>query len=75
MPRKNLSLELLPSLAIAEGATSPNPGSPGVWAWSSTLNRPVMWNGSSWSVNQLITISDTAPSSPYLGQLWLDTSV
>lgn len=74
MTRKSLSFEALPSLAIAEGATTPDPGQSGVWVWSSTLGRPVMWNGTNWSVNQLITVSDTAPSSPYTGQLWLDTS-
>ncbi len=74
MARKSLSLEQLPRLALAEGATSPDPGTSGAWAWSTTLSRPMMWNGTVWSVNYLITVSDTAPSSPYEGQLWLDTS-
>ena len=74
MARRSLSIETLPALAIAEGATTPNPGNPGAWAWSTTLNRPVHWNGSAWSVNQLITVSSTAPASPYTNQLWLDTS-
>lgn len=49
MTTKTLSFKSLPSLAIAEGATTPNPGSPGVWAWSQTLTKPVFWNGSSWT--------------------------
>ena len=49
MTTKPLSFKSLPSLAIAEGATTPNPGSPGVWAWSQTLTKPVFWNGSSWT--------------------------
>lgn len=74
MATKKLSFETLPSLAIAEGAVSPNPGSAGSWAWSSTLGKPVFWNGTNWSVNQVITVSNTAPSSPYLNQLWFDIS-
>lgn len=74
MTTKSLRFESLPSLAIAEGATTPNPGQTGVWVWSTTINRPIMWNGTNWSVNQLITISTTAPSSPYTNQLWLDIS-
>lgn len=74
MATKSLGFQSLLSLAVAEGATTPDPGQPGVWAWSTTLSRPVHWNGTRWSVNELITISDTAPSSPYEGQLWLDIS-
>lgn len=50
MTTKTLSFKSLPSLAIAEGATTPNPGSPGVLAWSQTLTKPVFWNGTSWTV-------------------------
>ena len=71
MATKGLSLKTLPALAISEGASTPNPGGQ-CWAWSTTLNRPVFWNGTIWSVNQLITISTTAPTTPYTNQLWLD---
>lgn len=63
----------MPSLAVGEGATSPNPGYQAV-AWSTTLNAVVHWNGSAWTVQQQITVSATAPSTPYVGQLWLDIS-
>lgn len=36
-------------LAIAEGATTPDPGQAGVTVWSSTLNRLVYWTGSIWT--------------------------
>lgn len=49
MTTKTLSFKSLPNLAIAEGATTPNPGQTGVWAWSTTLVKPVFWNGTSWS--------------------------
>lgn len=49
MTTKTLSFKSLPNLAIAEGATTPNPGQTGVWAWSTTLAKPVFWNGTSWS--------------------------
>lgn len=44
-----LGFEQLAQLAIAEGATSPNPGGPGVVAYSTTLSKPVWWNGTAWS--------------------------
>lgn len=37
----------LTQLAVADGATTPDPGSP-VWAWSTTENAPVYWSGSAW---------------------------
>ncbi len=43
-----LALQGLPQRAIAEGATTPNPGAAGVWAWSTTLTKPVVWNGTAW---------------------------
>lgn len=56
MTRKQLGFDSLPSIAVAEGATTPNPGQTGVWAWSSTLSKPVHWNGSKW----------TAGTEPYV---------
>lgn len=49
MTRKSLGWQALPADAIAEGATTPDPGQPGVWAWSTTLSRPVYWSGSAWA--------------------------
>lgn len=49
MATEQRSFVNLPSLSIAEGASSPNPGSAGIWAWSSSLSRPVYWNGSIWT--------------------------
>lgn len=49
MTTKSLRFESLPQLAIAEGATSPDPGTPGVLAWSTTLTSLVLWDGSNWS--------------------------
>lgn len=37
------------SYAIAEGATIPNPGVVGVTVWSTSLNKLVVWNGSTWN--------------------------
>lgn len=49
MVTKNLRFEAPPSLAITEGATTPNPGIEGVSVWSSTLAKPVYWTGSLWT--------------------------
>ncbi len=38
-----------PALAIAEGATTPNPGIVGVSCWSTTLAKPVYWDGTIWT--------------------------
>ena len=44
---KDLSHRALLQRAVADGATTPDPGSPG-WAWSTTENAPVYWSGSAW---------------------------
>ncbi len=49
MATKSLRFEAPPSLAIAEGATTPNPGIAGISVWSSTLAKPVYWTGSLWT--------------------------
>lgn len=49
MTTKQLAFKGPVALAIAEGATSPNPGTFGVIAWSTTLGRNVSWDGSKWS--------------------------
>lgn len=49
MATKSLRFEAPPALAIAEGATTPNPGIVGVSVWSTTLLKPVYWTGSAWT--------------------------
>lgn len=60
---KKLSFANLPAFAIADGATTPNPGFSGVWAWSTTLSLPVLWDGTKWSdytpgANTVVLASD-----------------
>lgn len=37
-----------PRLAVAENATSPDPGIAGVIIWSTSVGRPMYWNGTNW---------------------------
>ena len=74
MTTKTLSFKTLPPLSVAEGDTSPNPGESGIWVWSTTLNRPMYWNGTIWTAGLEITVGTTAPASPVLNQLWVDTN-
>ncbi len=75
MATKSLRYEGLPEVAIAEGASTPNPGILGVRVWSNSLSRVMFWNGSNWaSLQPTITVSSTPPSSPFVGQLWYDIS-
>lgn len=46
---KNLAFEKPLSLAISEGGTTPDPGQEGVIVWSTTLGKPVWWDGSKWT--------------------------
>ena len=46
---RNLNYQAAPPLAIAEGATTPNPGIAGVTVWSTTLLKPVYWTGTQWT--------------------------
>jgi hypothetical protein len=48
VPIEQVRTQALPLLAVAEGATTPNPGGNG-WAWSSTLAKPVYWTGTQWT--------------------------
>jgi hypothetical protein len=43
---KQLSFQAPVALALAEGATTPDPGIAGVSCWSTTLAKPVFWTGS-----------------------------
>lgn len=49
MASKQLGYRAPPSLAIAEGAGTPNPGLPGVEVWSTTLGKLVHWTGTQWT--------------------------
>lgn len=44
---KDLSHRALLQRAVADGATTPDPGSPG-WAWSTVESAPIYWNGTNW---------------------------
>lgn len=59
MTAKQLNYQAPPALAVAEGATVPNPGIAGVVAWSTTLGKPVYWTGALWT-------ADAASSYPTL---------
>lgn len=53
MGRKSLTPVIPPTLAVAEGASSPNPGGAGAVIWSSTTSAYMVWNGSAWQSIQL----------------------
>lgn len=74
MTTLNLAFKAPLSLAISAGATTPNPGVVGVTAWSTTLVRQVVWNGTSWNAAPSVTVGTTAPSSPLNGDIWIDTN-
>lgn len=44
----NVFLPVLPNIAIAADAVSPNLGTQHALAWSTVLNAPVVWNGTAW---------------------------
>lgn len=71
MATKQLNYKGPPSVAIAAGATTPNPGIVGVEIWSSTAGAKLYWNGNSWQLSNLIHVSATQPSNPVLNQLWI----
>jgi hypothetical protein len=48
MTTRQLGFKSLAGLAISVGDTTPNPGSPGVVAWSTTTLSLMAWTGSSW---------------------------
>lgn len=60
---KEVSFQAPLSLAIAEGATTPNPGFAGARVWSSTLSQPVTWDGSKWTAKS--TAGGSANSVQY----------
>lgn len=74
---RDLGFRIPLSIAVADGATSPDPGSTaavGTLAWSSTLSRPVRWDGAAWRVQPQVYTGSSAPSSPQNGDVWFDTN-
>ena len=51
MTTKSLSFQAPLSLAIAEGATTPDPGVTGVIVWSTVLGVHVAWTGTKWTAS------------------------
>lgn len=51
MAKKLLGYQGLPQIAVAAGASTPNPGRAGVQAWSTTLAAAVIWDGYSWAAS------------------------
>ncbi len=52
MSKQQGGFQIPPNLAIAEGATTPDPGGTtarGVVVWSTTLNSLVQWTGAAWT--------------------------
>ena len=45
---QDLAFRALPSLAIAEGATTPSGGLVSAQAWSTTALKVLVWNGATW---------------------------
>lgn len=70
---QDLAYRRLPVLAIAEGATTPDPGSAAL-AWSSTTSRVMQWSGSAWHSLVPIHVGTSAPSNPQTGDVWIDTT-
>ncbi len=49
MTTRQLRFTAPTSLAIVEGATTPDPGQPGVVVWSTTANKNLTWDGTTWA--------------------------
>lgn len=81
MPIRDLSFRAPPSMAVAVDATTPV-GALGAEIWSTTANRKLVWDGAKWADamgaggggGTSVTISDTAPSSPQNGALWINST-
>lgn len=79
---KSLGYDQLLQLAVAEGATSPNPGATGTLAWSTTTSRVVAWDGSKWNsgwLNYILQLAvaegATSPSPGVTGAIAWSTSL
>lgn len=82
MATKTLRYEQLLQLAVAEGATSPNPGATGTLAWSTTTSRVVAWDGSKWNsgwLNYILQLAvaegATSPSPGIAGAIAWSTTL
>lgn len=70
MPTKRLSFAHLPSAALAEGATAPDPGLVGCLAYSTSLAQVVWWTGSIWTAGPSagspdpLNLSNSNPPTP-----------
>lgn len=64
---KRLSYSGLPSFAITENATSPNPGYISL-AWSTTINTVMAWNGNTWNAVDTGSVP-TITAGPTKGQI------
>lgn len=59
--------------AAIQSATAP---SDKTQLWYDTVNNVFKrWNGSAWVISNIPYTSDTAPSTPYIGKQWADTSL
>lgn len=68
---KSLRYDQLLQLAVAEGATTPNPGLTGVVAYSTTLGKPVHWTGSIWTAGSASSPGTLATiSGATQGYIW-----
>lgn len=61
MTTKDLGFRAPPSLAVAVGATTPNPGVSGALIWSTTASAPLVWDGSKWAA-----IGGAVPASTFV---------
>lgn len=75
--RNKGALEVLPPVAIAENAATPDPGGTaarGTRVYSTTTSRLMEWHGSYWKSMPAVYVGTTAPTSPLIGDLWVDTN-
>lgn len=74
MATQELSFLAPLQLAIAEGATTPDPGFEGVRVYSTTLTKLVEWRGGAWHAVARVHVGTSAPTTPAVGDLWVDTN-
>lgn len=72
MTTRQLSFKGPPQLAIAAGASTPNPGIAGVQIWSTTANSILVWDGDSW---EAVGSGGAPTSDSILAPLSFDTPV
>lgn len=74
MATQDLSFAAPLSLAIAEGATTPNPGFDGTRVYSTTTQKVMEWRNGAWLSTARVSVGTAAPSNPAVGDLWVDTN-